>query len=79
MVGFGPLGRPPHEIEETVTVYKVKLYDAANDEVRVSRRMATPEGAAIMRGEIIEDSGIEISSSQLEPGEQWTPRGFEPA
>ena len=62
-----------------MTVYRVKLYDAGTDEVRISARMATPEGAAIMRGEIIEGSGVPIPLSQLEPGEQWTPRGFDPA
>ena len=35
---------------DSVTVYKVGLYNALNDEPRTSRRMATAEGAAMMRG-----------------------------
>jgi hypothetical protein len=59
-----------------VTVYKVNLYDVQNDGVRVSRRMATPEGTAMMGGWIVEGSAVEIDASQLEAGEQWTPRDF---
>jgi hypothetical protein len=31
-----------------------------------------------MRGEVLEDTEIEIDESQLEPGEQWTPVDFKP-
>jgi hypothetical protein len=61
-----------------ITVYKVGLYDAQNDEPRTSRRMATAEGAAAMGGWIIDGTEIEIDRSQLEPGRQWTARDFNP-
>jgi hypothetical protein len=48
------------------------------DESRVSRRMATEEGAAIMGGAIIPETGIEIDADRLEPGEKWTARDFVP-
>jgi hypothetical protein len=61
-----------------VRVYKVRVYDVTTDESRVSRRMATEKGAAIMRGEIIRETGVEIEMDRLEPGEEWTPRDFVP-
>jgi hypothetical protein len=61
-----------------VTVFKVGLYDVVNDARKTSLRMATREGAAMMGGWIIEGSAVEIDTSQLEPGEQWTPREFNP-
>ena len=61
-----------------VTVYKVQLYDAANDAPKTSRRMATERGAEMMCGEIVKDSAAEIEESQLN-GEQWTDIGFDPA
>ncbi|SDR63338.1 hypothetical protein SAMN05519103_08507 [Rhizobiales bacterium GAS113] len=61
-----------------VTVYKVQLYDVMNDAPVISRRLATRKGAARMGGEIVDGSAIEIDASQLEPGEEWTPRGFDP-
>jgi hypothetical protein len=61
-----------------VTVYKVQLYNAATDNSLVSTRMATVEGAEIMGGHILKETAVEIDSSQLESGEQWTPRGFNP-
>jgi len=61
-----------------VTVYKVRVYNVMTDEYVLSRRMATHEGAGIMKGEIIEDSAVEIDESQLELGEKWTPRDFKP-
>ena len=60
----------------TVTVYKVKRYDITRDEWIISSRMATRLGAVTMRGEVIEDTAIDIDVSQLEPGEQWTPPHF---
>jgi hypothetical protein len=63
---------------ETITVYKVRLYDARNDESFTSRRMATIAGAGMMGGWIIDGTGIEIEPSQLEPGMQWTARDFNP-
>jgi hypothetical protein len=61
-----------------VTVYQVRFYDFQSDGISFSRRMATVKGAARMHGDIVEDSGVEIDASQLEPGEEWTPRGFNP-
>lgn len=63
---------------DKVTVYKVKLYDATNDEMITSARMATRRGAEIMKGTIIQDTGVEMEASKLEPGQEWTPRGFRP-
>jgi hypothetical protein len=59
-------------------VYKVKVYDVTTDQFVISRRLATREGAAIMRGVVLEDTGVVIDASQLEPGEQWTPKDFTP-
>lgn len=61
-----------------VDVYKVRIYDAAIDDFRVSRRMATKVGAEIMRGEIIPESRVLIEADQLERGAQWTARDFQP-
>jgi len=61
-----------------VKVYKVRVYNVMTDEFVISRRMATRDGAAIMRGEILEHTGVEIDSSHLEDGEQWTPKDFSP-
>ncbi len=62
----------------TVRVYKVKVYDVTTDEFKVSRRMATREGAARMCGEVLQDTEVEIDASRLERGEQWTPKDFTP-
>jgi len=61
---------------DKVTVYRVRVYDVTTDEFRLSRRMATAEGARLMRGEILLDTATEIDTSELEPGEQWTVRNF---
>jgi len=62
----------------TITVYKVRAYDIRSDEFQVSRRMATEQGAAIMSASIVGGSQVEIDASQLEPGQQWTARDFNP-
>ncbi len=62
----------------TVEVYKVRVYDVTAGGFRVSRRMATEEGAKRMCGEIIEETRVEIDASCLESGEQWTPIDFTP-
>ena len=62
-----------------VTVYKVRLYDAVDEEALISTRMATAKGAHMMGGNIVEGSGVDIDASLLEPGAQWTPRGFIPS
>ena len=38
---------------DKVTVYKVKLYNVVTDASLISRRMATPKGAARMGGEFL--------------------------
>jgi hypothetical protein len=58
-----------------VEVFRVKIYDGMTDDYVTSRRMATLEGVAIMRGTII-GSGILIDDSELEEGEQWTRLDF---
>jgi hypothetical protein len=55
-----------------ITVYKVRLYDAAKDTTHISRRMATRAGADRMRGEVIEGSAVEIDASKLMPHREWT-------
>jgi len=60
-------------------VYRVRLYDISNEKSVISRRMATPEGAAYMGGEIIDGTGYVVDVSELEPGDAWTPLDFEPA
>lgn len=61
-----------------ITVYNVEVYDATTDEFTLSRRMATRKGAAMMGGDIIEESALAIDDSQLEPGAQWTATDFKP-
>ncbi|UPT87090.1 hypothetical protein HAP41_0000043980 [Bradyrhizobium barranii subsp. apii] len=61
------------------TVYKVKLYNVATDEVVISRRMATNEGAIKMGGWTVEGTGVVVDLADLEPGEEWTARDFVPA
>ena len=41
-----------------VTVYKVQLYDVANDAPKTSKRMATERGAKMMGGAIVTASGF---------------------
>jgi hypothetical protein len=60
----------------TMKVYKVKVYKVLTDQSQMSLRMATEQGAKIMCGKIIPETGIEIDADRLEPGEQWTPRDF---
>ena len=62
-----------------VKVYKVRIYDVATDELRISRRMATQAGADKMRGETIPGTEVLTTSDQLERGEEWTERDFEPS
>jgi hypothetical protein len=57
-----------------IKAYKVKLYNPLADEAVVSRRLASREGAAIMKGVVLDDTEVEVDESQLEPGEKWTPR-----
>lgn len=61
-----------------VTVYKVQVYNIMTDQSVLSRRMATREGAEIMKGKVIENTAVEIDETQIEPGEEWTPIDFRP-
>jgi hypothetical protein len=63
---------------QKVLVYKVQCFDVTAGEKHIQLRMATREGARRMQVEVIEGTGAEVDVSQLEPGEQWTPRGFVP-
>ncbi len=47
-------------------VYRWHLYDGASDEMRVSRRLATPEGIERVGGEIYPgDPGVEVDASDV--------------
>jgi hypothetical protein len=59
-----------------IKVYRVAVYDISNDTKTLWRRMATREGARVMRGDVLEETEIEIDESRLEAGQQWTPRDF---
>ena len=61
-----------------IVVYKVQLYDAANDAPVVSRRMATLNGVEKMNGTVIEGTGYTVDSTDLENGQQWTAIDFDP-
>src|SRR5689334_20802231 len=67
MIG-AQVARSPHMESSKmtkVTVYQVQLYDGAKDESIVSRRMATPGGAATMGGAIIKGTGYVIDATEL--------------
>jgi hypothetical protein len=51
-----------------VTVYKVKCFDVLKGEERILRCMATRSGARLLGNEfeIVEGSGLEIDTSQLD-------------
>jgi len=61
-----------------VEIHKVRMYNAATDEWIISRRMATPSGAARMHGEIIPGTKVLVNSDQLEQGMEWTKLDFSP-
>ncbi|MBY3614971.1 hypothetical protein [Rhizobium bangladeshense] len=61
-----------------IMVYQVQQYDITTDNVQISRRWWTKEGAAKFCFQLIESSGVEIEEPDLEPGEQWTPIGYVP-
>jgi hypothetical protein len=63
---------------KSVTVYQVTIYDGVNDEVIISKRYATEEGAKRMNGRPIENTAVEIRVNNLEQGEQWTAKGYVP-
>ena len=65
---------------QTVTVYKVKCFDAVMGEPRILMHMATRSGAKMLghEFEIIEGSGIEIDASQLGYSGEYVYRGVVP-
>jgi hypothetical protein len=50
-----------------VIVCRFQAWDQSAGEYKLSRRMATREGIEMCKGEALEDSAIEIDSSQLDP------------
>jgi hypothetical protein len=62
----------------TVTVYRVKFYDIQNDTMTQSRRWFTRAGAERVNALVLEDSATEINEGDLEAGEQWAARDFNP-
>ena len=56
-----------------VIVYSFQAWDQSTGEYKLSRRMATRKGIEMCKGKALEDIAIEIDSSQLERGEEWTP------
>ncbi|MEJ0096371.1 MAG: hypothetical protein WDN46_24090 [Methylocella sp.] len=58
-----------------VKVFNVNVFDGMTSENLISSRMSEAEAR---EWTIIEGSMVAIDESELEPGEQWTPRGFEP-
>lgn len=62
----------------SVTVYRAEFYDIQNDAMQRSRRWFTREGAERVNALLIESSAIEINEADLENGEQWTARDFNP-
>jgi hypothetical protein len=56
-----------------VVVYRFQAWDQSAGAYKLSRRMATRKGIEMCKGTALEDTAIEIDSSQLEMGEEWTP------
>jgi hypothetical protein len=55
-----------------VIVYSFQAWDQSTGEYKLSRRMATRKGIEMCNGTALEDTAIEIDSSQLEREEEWT-------
>jgi hypothetical protein len=53
-----------------VIVYSFQAWDQSTGEYKLSRRMATRKGIELCNGTALEDTAIEIDSSQLERGEE---------
>ena len=56
-----------------VIFYSFQAWDQSTGEYKLSRRMATRKGIEMCKGKVLEDTAIEIDSSRLERGEEWTP------
>ena len=62
-----------------VTVYKFKIYDIANNDHRISRRYGTAEGIQRVRGEVLEQTAVEVEEALVgEEVEGLTLRDFNP-
>ena len=61
-----------------VIVYRVEFYDVQNDAMQRSRRWFTRDGAKRLNALVVESSAEEIDDTDLEPGEEWTRRDFDP-
>jgi hypothetical protein len=57
----------------TLIVYSFQAWDQSTGEYKLSRRMAPRKGIEMCKVTALEDTAIEIDSSQLERGEEWTP------
>jgi hypothetical protein len=63
----------------TITVYQFRIYDAANDEMRKSRRWATRERIEWLHGEVLEHTTVEIDAALVGSEiEGMTVRDFDP-
>jgi hypothetical protein len=63
----------------TVTVHRVRCFDIISGKfLPVSPRLATEAGAKIMGADLIPNTAVEIDIHQLEAGEEWTAKGFDP-
>ena len=61
-----------------VTVYRVEFYDVQNDAMQRSRRWFTKAGAQKFNATPIENTATDIPETDLELGEQWTARDYNP-
>jgi hypothetical protein len=61
-----------------VSNFKRRSWDGHTDQYQTSTRMATRQGVESIGGTVIEGTEVEIDETQLEPGEQWTPKNFTP-
>lgn len=63
---------------DSVTVYKVEVYDIHSDQYIISKRYATPNGAKQMNGRILFETEIRIPWHDLEADTEWTAIGYTP-
>lgn len=64
---------------EKVTVHRFKGFDGTVGDYVISTRMATREKIEASKTlELIQETGVEINSERLIPGEGWTAEHFTP-
>ena len=63
-----------------VKVFRIERYAPSDQsETNIPDRWFTQKGADLVKAvRIIEESGIEIPTSDLEDGAEWTPIGYTP-